>query len=189
MVYDEVQQLPYVGEDLLDPLRCGHAHGAAATHARAGRGDRRRRRVLGHVGPLGQQDAHAQGQAALLRLGGLPHQGVHARGARRLPVARTRSARTHRRLEGTCRAPTGDDRLRPGRLRRHRRWHLRAALSHGGHGAVHDVDADRARVRRQAGGRHHRHLHRIGRPLPRRGRRVSSTSSPSGTTWPPSRAG
>ena len=36
---------------------------------------------------------------------------------------------------------------------------------------------------------HHRHLHRVGRPLPRRRSATSSTSSPSGTTWPPSRAG
>ncbi len=49
--------------------------------------------------------------------------------------------------------------------------------------------ADRARVHRQARRRHHRHLHRVGRPLPRRRSASSSTSSPSGTTWPPSRAG
>ncbi len=76
IVYDEVQQLPYVGEDVLTrfgvdtrmvQLPPTHVKGVEIVDD----GD-----YWAMWDRWGSQDAHAQGQAALLRLGRLPHQGV-----------------------------------------------------------------------------------------------------------------
>ena len=75
------------------------------------------------------------------------------------------------------------------RLGRHRRRHLRAALPDRGYGGLHDVHAHGAGVLGPARGRHHGHLHRIGSTATWARSASSSTSSPSGMTWPPSTAG